>query len=105
MLRLSFITCALLFTGCAFGTSKEIKQAEKLLEHFQCHNIESSQMMHSPINSYHEHALGNSRQKVEAYVQSYKDGDILFHEPLPDVISAEYEHYKEACQSLGGLSQ
>ncbi|PWB14019.1 hypothetical protein DCO44_10630, partial [Acinetobacter sp. AM] len=45
------------------------------------------------------------RQKVEAYVQSYKDGDILFHEPLPEVISAEYEHYKEACQLLGGLSQ
>lgn len=105
MLRLSFITCALLFTGCAFGTSKEIKQAEKLLEHFQCHNIESSQMMHSPIINYYEYALGNSRKKVEAYVESYKDGDILFHEPLPEVISAEYEHYKEACQSLGGLSQ
>ena len=104
MLRLSLLSCALLVSGCAIGTSKEIKQAEKMLEHFQCRNIESSQMMHSPINSYYEHALGNSRQKVEAYVQSYKDGDILFHDPLPEVISVEYEHYKEACQSLGGLS-
>jgi len=36
MLRLSLISCALLFAGCAFGTSKEIKQAEKMLEQFQC---------------------------------------------------------------------
>ncbi|MHA3890779.1 hypothetical protein [Acinetobacter sp. GXMZU3951] len=62
-------------------------------------------MMHSPIITYHERALGNSRQKVEGYLQSYKDGDILFTEPLPDIISAEYEHYKAACQSLGGLSR
>jgi hypothetical protein len=105
MLRLPLITCILALSGCALGSSQEIKQAEKLLAHFQCHNIETSQMMHSPIITYHERALGNSRQKVEGYLQSYKDGDILFTEPLPDIISAEYEHYKAACQSLGGLSR
>lgn len=105
MKPLAIFALIILLAGCSTSSSRDIKKAEKLLENFQCGNIESSQMTHSPITSYHEQSLSSSRQKAESYIQSYKDGDKLFSTPLSSVIEQQYHLYKEACQNLGGISQ
>ena len=50
MNKLILLASVTLLSGCMFGTSNEIKKAEKLLSHFQCNNIESAHMAHSSIN-------------------------------------------------------
>lgn len=92
-----------LLSGCMFGTSSEIKKAEKLLSQFQCNNIESAHMTHSSITSFHEQKLASSKQKVVSYIDQYKDGDKLFSIPLTDVVDQQYIIYKSACQNLGGI--
>ncbi|WP_180121724.1 hypothetical protein [Acinetobacter sp. YH12086] len=92
-----------LLSGCMFGTSSEIKKAEKLLSHFQCNNIESSHMTHSSITTFHEEKLASSKQKVVSYIDSYKQGEKLFRIPLIDVVDQQYIIYKAACQNLGGI--
>lgn len=94
----------ILLSGCSLTTSHEVKHAEKMLADFQCNKIETAQMAHSSITSYHEQALASSRQKAEFYVQSYKDGDELFNVPLTEVIEEQYYIYQQACQHLGGIS-
>ena len=93
-----------LLTGCVFGTSKDIKKAELLLNKFECNNVESSQIAHSSITAYHELTLYSSKQKASSYVQSYKDGEKLFDIPLNEVIEQQYSVYKSACEYLGGLT-
>ena len=92
-----------LLSGCMFGTSSEIKKAEKLLTHFQCNNIESAHMAHSSITSFHEQKLASSKQKVVSYIDSYKDGEKLFTIPLSEVVDQQFIIYKAACQNLGGI--
>ena len=48
------LSASILLTGCVLGTSSEIKTAEKLLSQFQCNNIETAELAHSSINTYHE---------------------------------------------------
>lgn len=103
MKTLILLAGMILISGCSLSTSREIKHAEKMLADFQCNKIESAQMAHSSITSYHEQALASSRQKAESYVQSYKDGDELFNLPLTEVIEEQYYIYQEACQHLGGI--
>lgn len=105
MKLLAIFALVTLLAGCSTSSSRDIKKAEKLLSNFQCSNIESSQMAHSPITSYYEQSLSSSRQKAESYVQSYKDGNKLFNIPLSSVVEQQYSLYKEACQNLGGISQ
>lgn len=99
------LSVSLLLTGCVFGTSNEIRTAEKLLLHFQCNNIETASLSHSVMNSYHEHALSVSKQKATQYLESYKSGDELFKTPLDTVIQQQFEIYQASCQSLGGVQK
>ncbi|MEB3767658.1 hypothetical protein [Acinetobacter sp. MD2] len=99
---LALLGCTFFLTGCLFGTSNEIKKSEQLLKQFHCENIEQ-QGSSSPINSYHEQTLNIAKQKSEDYVQSYKNGDQLFKMPLDEVVGQQYQLYKDACQSLGGI--
>jgi hypothetical protein len=92
-----------LLTGCMFGTSSEIRKAEKLFDQFHCNNIETSQMGRSSITSFHEHKLASSKQKAQSYIQSYKQGEHLFDLPLEQVIEQQFFIYKAACQNLGGI--
>ncbi|MDV2467739.1 hypothetical protein QR674_01920 [Acinetobacter chinensis] len=99
------IICLYLFlTACSLSASKDLKHAEKLLTQFQCNNIESSDMSHTSITSYHEHLLAVTRQKVEVYVESYKKGEKLFDMPLSEIVQQQYAVYRSACQSLGGIT-
>ncbi|TCB52544.1 hypothetical protein E0H80_01450 [Acinetobacter sp. ANC 4779] len=104
MKTLILLAGIIVFTGCSLGTSREVKHAEKMLSDFQCNKIESAQMTHSSITSFHEQSLAASRQKAESYVQSYKEGEELFDVPLTDVIKEQYVRYQEACQHLGGIT-
>lgn len=99
---LALLGCTLFLTGCLLGTSNEVKKSEQIFKQFHCANIES-QGGDSPINSYHQQTLNVTKQKSESYIQHYKDGDQLFKIPLDQVISQQYQLYKEACQSLGGI--
>ncbi|SPL72642.1 hypothetical protein [Acinetobacter stercoris] len=92
-------------TGCAFGTSSEIKRAEKMLTKFECNNIETSEIPHTSITSYHERTLAVSREKAESYIESYKAGDILFKIPLDEIVQKQYVIYKASCESLGGVNK
>ncbi|MBJ9985443.1 hypothetical protein IAE19_08300 [Acinetobacter sp. S40] len=94
---------ALLF-GCALGSSSEIKSAEKMLEHFQCKNIEVHDMPQSNINTFHQQSLAVSKQKASTYIEQYKEGQTLFDMPLDEVVEQQYQLYKSACQSLGGVT-
>ncbi|WP_173910218.1 hypothetical protein [Acinetobacter sp. Marseille-Q1618] len=98
-----FFSLIILLTGCAIGTSSEIKSAEKLLSQFECKNIESTELAHSPITSYHERALAVSREKASSYIDQYKSGDVLFKIPLDSVVQQQYDVYKSACEALGGI--
>lgn len=100
-LLLSVFLC---LTGCAFGTSSEIKIAEQLLNQFQCNNIDSAQLSHSPITGFHERSLAVSKDKAIEFVESYKAGDTLFEIPLDKVIQQQYVTYKSACEFLGGVT-
>ncbi|PSE46401.1 hypothetical protein C7G91_10135 [Acinetobacter nosocomialis] len=91
-------------TGCIFGQSSELKRAEKLLNNFQCKNVETSEMPTSSINSYYQQTLAVSKDKATSYVESYKEGEELFAMPLDEVVKEQYELYKAACDSLGGVS-
>lgn len=93
----------ILLHGCALGTSREVKHAEKMLSYFQCNKIESTEMTHSSMTSFYERSLAASHRKAESYVQSYKDGEELFDVPLTEVIEQQYLIYKAACQNLGGI--
>lgn len=99
----SVLLGSIFLSGCMFSSSSDIKKAEKTLEQFKCANIESSQMAHTSITSFHEKALYGSKQKATDYIESYKDGDKLFDIPLSEVIDQQYVIYKDACQNLGGL--
>lgn len=103
MKTLFLLSVLILLTGCALGTSREIKTAEKILNQFQCNNIETTELAHTAINIYHEQALASSKQKAIKYVQSYKMGQNLFKIPLDEVIQQQYEIYTTACESLGGI--
>ncbi|EXC93125.1 hypothetical protein J484_3391 [Acinetobacter baumannii 1051830] len=91
-------------TGCIFGQSSEVKRAEKLLNNFQCKNIETSEISTSSINSYYQQSLAVSKEKATSYVESYKNGEELFAMPLDEVVEQQYQLYKAACYSLGGVS-
>ncbi|MFH3574662.1 hypothetical protein WAI05_20165, partial [Acinetobacter baumannii] len=78
--------------------------AEKLLNNFQCKNVETSEMPTSSINSYYQQTLAVSKDKATTYVESYKEGEELFAMPLDEVVKKQYELYKAACDSLGGVS-
>lgn len=100
---ISGLSLSLLLSACALGGSSEIQQAEKLLQQFQCHNIETLQMQHSPLNSFYQQSLAASREKVETYIESYKAGDELFDVPLRDVVQQQFQLYTSACEALGGI--
>lgn len=91
-------------TGCVFGQSSELKRAEKLLQNFQCANIETSQLGRSPINNFYEQSLSVNKEKATTYVEQYKNGDNMFDIPLDEVVQQKYQLYKQACQALGGIA-
>lgn len=87
------------------GKSREMSKAEYLLAQFECHKVESAQMAHSAITSHHQHSLGSSKQKAYAYLEHYRNGDEDANLPLLDVIEQQFDIYKAACQSLGGVQR
>ena len=104
-MKIFFVLVPFVFlTGCIFGQSSEVKRAEKLLNNFQCKNIETSEISTSSINSYYQQSLAVSKEKATSYVESYKNGEELFAMPLDEVVKKQYELYKAACDSLGGVS-
>ncbi|WP_280179378.1 hypothetical protein [Acinetobacter nosocomialis] len=104
-MKIFFVLVPFVFlTGCIFGQSSELNRAEKLLNNFQCKNVETSEMPTSSINSYYQQTLAVSKYKATSYVESYKEGEELFAMPLDEVIKKQYELYKAACDSLGGVS-
>ncbi|MEH1035452.1 hypothetical protein V7H47_17925, partial [Acinetobacter baumannii] len=58
----------------------------------------------SSINSYYQQSLAVSKEKATSYVESYKNGEELFAMPLDEVVEQQYQLYKAACDSLGGVS-
>lgn len=104
-MKIFFVLVPFVFlTGCIFGQSSEVKRAEKLLNNFQCKNIETSEISTSSINSYYQQSLAVSKEKATSYVESYKNGEELFAMPLDEVVEQQYQLYKTACDSLGGVS-
>lgn len=104
-MKIFFVLVPFVFlTGCIFGQSSELKRAEKLLNNFQCKNVETSEMPTSSINSYYQQTLAVSKEKATSYIESYKEGEELFAMPLDEVVKKQYELYKAACDSLGGVS-
>lgn len=91
-------------TGCAIGTSSEIKRAEELVQQFECKNIDTDQLAHNSITGFHERTLAVSKDKSLEYLERYKSGETLFDIPLYDVIEHQYMSYKAACEFLGGIS-
>lgn len=100
-LLLSLLLC---LSACSLGKSSEIKLAEQLLNQFECKNIDSDQLSHSPITSFHERTLYVSKDKAVQYLESYKSGDYLFDLPLENVIQEQYTSFKSACEFLGGVT-
>lgn len=98
------LSIILSLSGCAFGTSAEIKRAEKLVQQFECNSIETDQLRHNPITSFHERTLAISKDKSIEYLDQYKSGDAIFDMPLYEIIQMQYVSYKSACQFLGGLT-
>lgn len=94
---------SLMLSACVFGHSKEIKASEALLDAFECKNIETQNIVSSPMNSYHHQILASSKEKASEYLAHYKNGNILFELPLSEVIEQQYELYTTACENLGGL--
>ena len=105
-MKLLFLLIATLcLTGCIFGQSSEIKRAEKLLQNFQCNNIETNELTTSPINNFYQQTLAVNKEKASSYIEQYKNGEQLFDIPLDEVVQQKYQLYKQACQSLGGIPQ
>lgn len=105
-MKFSFlIICSAILAGCTLGTSRELKKAEVILNQFECKNIETGQLNHSAITSYHERTLSVSKEKASSYVESYKEGEEIFRIPLDQVVQQQYDIYKSACESLGGVSK
>lgn len=103
-MKLSFIfSLTLLLSGCIFGASHEVQRAEELLAQFQCRNVESNQIAHSAITTYHQQSLAASRTKAEEYIQAYKQGDYDLHLSLSNMVEQQYKKYHSACQALGGI--
>jgi len=84
-------------SACSISSSKEIKQAEKLLQSFDCQNIERDQA--------DQQVLASSKQKAQSYVESYQHGDQIFDLPLPEVIETQLQSYTAACQVLPNPQQ
>ena len=104
VMKFSFlIIFSAILAGCTLGTAHEIKKAEVILKQFQCNNVESTQLNHSAITSYHERTLAVSKDKASSYVESYKEGEEIFLIPLDQVVQQQYDIYKSACESLGGI--
>lgn len=93
----------LLLSACIFSSSSELKRAELRLAQFECHNVESGQVVHSPITVYHERTLANSKKNAQDYIEQYKNGEKTFHVPLDEMVGQQQLAYKAACQSLGGI--
>ncbi|ENQ6523679.1 hypothetical protein ACQ00A_003644, partial [Acinetobacter baumannii] len=66
--------------------------------------IETNEISTSSINSYYQQSLAVSKEKATSYVESYKNGEELFAMPLDEVVEQQYQLYKAACDSLGGVS-
>ncbi|ANF81376.1 hypothetical protein A3K93_03655 [Acinetobacter sp. NCu2D-2] len=101
MKALTALCSTLILTGCF---SNDLHHAEHLLSKFHCTNIDSSQMSHGGVTQYYQQSLFSSKAKAENYVQHYKDGDSELEISLTEVVEQQYELYKAACQSLGGLT-
>ena len=100
---MKFITTllsTLLLAGCM---SSDLKKSEQLLQNFQCSQIEMSQMSHTSMTDHYQHSLYSTKSKAEAYIEHYHQGEKLFDIPLSEVVQQQYELYKSACQSLGGI--
>ena len=104
-MKTSFLLSLLFLTGCAFSTSSEIKISEELLHQFECNNIDTDQLGHNPVSSFHQRSLAISKDKAMEYIESYKAGDTLFEIPLQQVIQQRYSSFKSACYYLGGITQ
>ena len=91
-------------TGCIFGKSSEVKRAEKVLQSFQCNNIESNELATSSISNFYQQSLAANKDKAASYIEQYKNGEDLFDIPLDEVVQQKYQLYKQACQALGGIS-
>ena len=91
-------------SGCLFGQSGEVKRAEKVLQNFQCHNIETSQLASSSITNFYQQTLAANKAKAIRYVEQYQNGEDLFDIPLDEVVQQKYQLYRQACQALGGVS-
>ena len=102
LLYLLIVTVGL--TGCLFGKSNEVKRAEKVLQSFQCNNIESSELANSSISNFYQQSLAVNKEKAASYIEQYKNGEDLFDIPLDEVVKQKYQLYKQACQALGGIS-
>ena len=98
------LAAALSLTGCIFGQSNEVKRAEKILQNFQCHNIEANQLTSSSISNFYQQTLAANKEKATHYIEQYKQGEDLFDMPLDEVVNQKYQLYQQACQALGGIS-
>ena len=102
------ILCVLIviaqLTGCVFGQSSEVKRAEKILQRFQCKNVETSQLATSSINNFYQQTLAANKDKASTYIEQYKNGEDLFDIPLDEVVQQKYQLYLQACQALGGVA-
>lgn len=104
MKRFILLTIILNLTGCIFGQSNEVKRAEKVLQGFECNNIETNQIATSSITNFHQQTLAANKSKASTYVEQYKNGEDLFDIPLDEVVQQKYQLYKQACQALGGVA-
>ena len=84
--------------------SGDIHRAEQQLTLFECKNIASDQLNHSPITAFHERTLSVSKDKAAQYIQQYKDESSLFNAPLAKVLQEQFIAYKAACEFLGGVT-
>lgn len=104
-MKLFFLFILILgLTGCIFGKSSEVKRAEKILQAFQCRNIEANQLAPSSMSNFYQQTLAANKEKASTYIEQYKNGEDLFDIPLDEVVQQKYQLYKQACQALGGIS-
>lgn len=104
MKTLILLSSCLILSGCIIGKSSEMKRAEKLLQNFQCKNIESTDISRSNINSFHQQSLASSKAKATTYIEQYKSGDTSFNMPLDEAVQKQFQLYQSACQALGGIN-
>lgn len=104
MKLLYLLLATLSLTGCIFGKSSEVKRAEKVLQNFECNNIESSELATSSISTFYQQSLAANKEKAASYIEQYKNGEDLFDIPLDEVVQQKYQLYIQACQALGGIS-